>query len=183
MHVIFIVEGLQWFQDEEQQHWGFSLLILYGFVSCAFNTHLFFSKDGNALYDVHMYIELSTIFRNIQIFLVFISIFNISGRYFLLIFMKKWTVRMSKQPFPLKNRLVVEAFGKIKGNQRKLHSVLCSIVRVETTTVNISSLYSRIKSVYSTSKKYGKFFSKHRYNEYLAQVFTFSKSAKKNRWL
>ena len=87
---------------------------------------------------------------------------------------------MSKQPFPLKNRLVVEAFEKIKGNQKKLHSVLCSIVRVETTTVNVSSLYSRIKSVYSTSKKYKKCFSKHRYNEYLSQVFTFSKSAKKN---
>jgi hypothetical protein len=70
------------YSDEEQQHWGFSLLILYGFVSCAFNTHLLFFKDGNALYDVHMYIELSTIFRNIQIFLVFISIFNISGKYF-----------------------------------------------------------------------------------------------------
>ena len=84
MHVIFIVEGLHWFQDEEQQRWGFSLLILYGFVSCAFNTHLFFFKDGNALYDVHMHIELSIIFRNIQIFLVFISMFNISGKYFFL---------------------------------------------------------------------------------------------------
>ena len=52
-------------------------------------------------------------------------------------------------------------------------------MRVETTTVNISSLYSRIKSEYSTSKKYKKFFSKHSYNEYLSQVFTFSKSAKK----
>ena len=54
---------------------------------------------------------------------------------------------MSKQPFPLKNRLVVEAFEKFNGNQKKLHSVLCSIVRVDTTTVNICSLYSRIKSV------------------------------------
>jgi hypothetical protein len=49
-----------------------------------------------------------------------------------------------------------EAFEKFNGNQKKLHSVLCSIVRVDTTTVNISSLYSRIKSVYSTSKKYKK---------------------------
>jgi hypothetical protein len=48
---------------------GFSLLILYGFVSCAFKAYLFFFKEGNALYDVHKYIELSTIFRNIQIFL------------------------------------------------------------------------------------------------------------------
>ena len=59
---------------------------------------------------------------------------------------------MSKQPFPLKNPLVVEAFEKFNGNQKKLHSVLESIVRVDTTTVNISSsLYSRITSVYSTS--------------------------------
>jgi hypothetical protein len=74
---------------------------------------------------------------------------------------------MSKQPFPLKNRLVVETFEKNNGNQKKLHYVLCSIVRVDTTTVNISSLYSRIKSVYSTSKKYNKFS-----NEYLSHVFT-----------
>jgi hypothetical protein len=46
----------------------------------------------------------------------------------------------------LNNRLVVEAFEKNNGNQNKLHSVLCSIVRVDTTTVNISSLHSRIKS-------------------------------------
>ena len=85
---------------------------------------------------------------------------------------------MSKQPFPLKNRLVVEAFEKMNGYQKKLHSVLCSIVRVDTTTVNISSLYSRIKSVYSTSKKYKKFSNTHKYNEYLSQVFTFPKSAK-----
>ena len=103
------------------------MLILYGFVSCAFNTYLFFCKEGNALYDVHMYIELSTIFGNIQIFLVFIYMFSISGKYFCLIFMKKWTVRMSKQPFPLKNRFVVEVFKKFNGNQKKLHSVLCSI--------------------------------------------------------
>jgi hypothetical protein len=140
------------------------LLIVYGFVSCAFNTYLFSCKEGNALYDVHMYIELNIIFGNIQIFLVFISMFSISSNYFCLIFMKKWTVRMSKQPFPLKNRLVVEVFEKFNGNQKKLHSVLCSIVRVDTTTVNISSLYSRIKSVYSTSKKYKKFSNKHRYN-------------------
>jgi hypothetical protein len=57
--------------------------------------------------------------------------FNISGKYISLIFMKKGAVRMSKQPFPLKNRLVVEAFGKFNGNQKKLHSVLCSIVRVD----------------------------------------------------
>ena len=79
---------------------------------------------------------------------------------------------MSKQLFPLKNRLVVEGFEKFNGNQKKLHSVLCSIVRVD-------CQYSRIKIVYSTSKKYKKFSSKHRYNEYLSQVFTFPKSAKK----
>jgi TRAP-type uncharacterized transport system substrate-binding protein len=79
---------------------------------------------------------------------------------------------MSKQLFPLKNRLVVEGFEKFIGNQKKLHSVLCSIVRVD-------CKYSRIKIVYSTSKKYKKFSSKHRYNEYLSQVFTFPKSAKK----
>jgi hypothetical protein len=56
---------------------------------------------------------------------------------------------MSKQPFPLKNPLVVEAFEKFNGNQKK---------------------------------KYKKFFSKHRYNEYLSRVFTFPKSAK-NSWL
>jgi len=134
---------------------------------------LFFFKEGNALYDVHMYIELSTIFRNIQIVLVFISMFNISGKYVFLIFMKTLTVRMSKQPFPLKNRLVVDAFEKCNGNQKKLHSVFCSIARVDTTTVNISSLYSRINSVYSTSKQNKRFSNKHRYNEYLSQVFTF----------
>ena len=84
-----------------------------------------------------------------------------------------------KTTISLKNRLVVEAFEKLNGNQKKLHSVLCSIVRVDTTTVNISSLYSRIKSVYSTSKKWKKFSNKHRHNEYLSQVFTFPKSAKK----
>jgi hypothetical protein len=79
---------------------------------------------------------------------------------------------MSKQPFPLKNRLVVETFEKNNGNQKKLHYVLCCIVRVDTTSVNISSLYSRIKSVYSTSKKYNKFSNTHKYNEYLSHVFT-----------
>ena len=74
---------------------------------------------------------------------------------------------------------MVEAFEIFNGNQKKLNSVLCSIVRVDTNTVNISSLYSRIKSVYSTSKKYKKFSNKHRYNEYLSQLFTFPKSAKK----
>ena len=59
---------------------------------------------------------------------------------------------MSKQSFPLKNRLVVEAFEKFNGNQKKLHSVLCSTERVDTTTVNISSLYSRIK-VYTVLQK------------------------------
>ena len=52
-------------------------------------------------------------------------------------------------------------------------------MRIYTTTVNTSSLYSRIKSVYSTSKKYKKFSNIHKYNEYLSQVFTFPKSAKK----
>ena len=52
-------------------------------------------------------------------------------------------------------------------------------MRIYTTTVNISSLYSRIKSVYSTSKKYKKFSNTHKYNEHLSQVFTFPKSAKK----
>ena len=54
---------------------------------------------------------------------------------------------MSKQPFPLKNRLLVEAFEKCNGNQKKLHSVLCSIVRVDTTTVNISSLFEDKKCI------------------------------------
>jgi hypothetical protein len=84
-----------------------------------------------------------------------------------------------KTTISVKERLVVETFEKINGNQKKLNSVLCSISRADTTTVNISSLYSRIASVYSTSKKYKEFSSKHRYNEYLSQVFTFPKSAKK----
>jgi hypothetical protein len=44
----------------------------------------------------------------------------------------------------LQQCLVVEAFEKFNGYQKKLHSVLCSIVRDDTTTVNISSLYSTI---------------------------------------
>jgi hypothetical protein len=34
---------------------------------------------------------------------------------------------MSKQPFPLKNRLVVEAIEKFNGNQKKLHSLNLTI--------------------------------------------------------
>ena len=86
---------------------------------------------------------------------------------------------MSKQPFPLKNHLVVEVFEKFNGNQKKLHSVLCSIVRVDTTTVNISSLYSRIKSVYSTSKKYKKFSNTHKYND----IILLFQKVPKNSWL
>ena len=82
---------------------------------------------------------------------------------------------MSKQPFPLKKRLVV----KFNGNQKKLHSVLCSIVRVDTITVNISSLYSRKKSVYSTSKKYKTFSNKHRYND----IIILFQKVLKNNWL
>ena len=86
---------------------------------------------------------------------------------------------MSKQPFPLNKRLVVEAFEKFNGNQKKLHYVLCSIVKVDTTTVNISSLYSRIKSAYSTSKKYKKFSNKHRYND----IILLFQKVPKNSWL
>jgi hypothetical protein len=35
---------------------------------------------------------------------------------------------MSKQPFPLKNRLVVEDFEKFNGKQKKLHSVLTAVL-------------------------------------------------------
>ena len=79
---------------------------------------------------------------------------------------------MSKQPFPLKNRLVVEAFEKFNGNQKKLHSVLCSIVRVD-------CQYQQ--SVFEDKKciQYFKKVQEHRYNEYLSQGFTFPKSAKK----
>jgi hypothetical protein len=70
-----------------------------------------------------------------------------------------------------KRRMSDPKFGS-HGNQKKLHSVLCSIVRVDTTTVIISSLFSRIKSVNNTSKKYNKFSNTHKYNEYLSHVFT-----------
>ena len=81
----------------------------------------------------------------------------------------------------IRNKVVIEAFKKLGGSQKRIHNLLCNISGKEKESVNRSSLYSRAKRTFDTAKRLRHARNSEKYHLYLNDIFFFTKKAiKKN---
>jgi hypothetical protein len=81
----------------------------------------------------------------------------------------------------IRKKVVIEALKKLGGSQKRIHNLLCKISGKIKESVIKSSLYSRAKGTFDTSKRLRHARNSEKYHLYLNDIFVFpQKAIKKN---